>query len=147
MKVLIVEDDFTSRRYVARFMKQYSDVDIAVDGAEAVDIFINAVKKREYYHLVLLDIMMPNMNGIDTLKAIRAIEEEKQLEKKDFCKVIMMSSLNEKNDVQLALNLGCNGYANKPVRLDKLMEVMKKLRLPLNIKKEELVTATNEIIS
>lgn len=131
MKVLIVEDDFTSRRYIARFMKQYGDVDIAVDGAEAVDAFINAVKKRNYYHLVLLDIMMPNMNGIETLEAIRAIEEKNQLDQADFCKVIMMSALNEKDDVRRALNLGCNGYANKPVHLDKLMEVMKKLQLPI----------------
>ena len=131
MKALIVEDDFTNRRHMARFMKQYGDVDIAVDGAEAVDTFIHAVKKGEYYHLVLLDIMMPNMNGMEALKAIRAIEEEHQLEQAEFCKIIIMSSLNEKDDVQLALRLGCDGYANKPVHLDKLVEVIKKLRVPI----------------
>lgn len=131
MKVLIAEDDFTNRRYMTRFMKQYSDVDTAEDGSEAVDAFLLAVKKREYYDLALLDVMMPNMNGIEALKAIRAIEQENQVDREDICKVIMISALNEGNDVQRALDLGCNGYANKPVRFDKLIEVMKKLKLPI----------------
>lgn len=131
MRVLIAEDDFASRKYISQFMKKFGDVDITVDGAEAVDAFLMAVEDKEYYDLVCLDIMMPNMNGVEALQAMRAIEAEYRLEKADICKIIMMSALNETEYVQRASKLGCNGYANKPVSLDKLMEVMKKMKLPL----------------
>lgn len=131
MRVLIAEDDFVSRRYLSQFMKGFGDVDIAVDGAEAVDAFIMAVRNGEYYDLVCLDIMMPNMNGIEALQAIRAVEEGSRLGKGQVCKIIMMSALNEKKYVQRASEMGCNGYANKPVSLNKLMEVMKRMGLPV----------------
>ncbi len=131
MRVLIAEDDFASRKYISQFMKQFGDVDITVDGAEAVDAFLMSVEDGEYYDLVCLDIMMPNMNGIEALQAIRSIEVKNRLGRDQSCKIIMMSALNEKEYVQMASRLGCNGYANKPVSLDKLMEVMKKMNLPV----------------
>lgn len=129
MKVLIAEDDFASRKYISQFMKRFGDVDITVDGAEAVDAFLMAVQDGEYYDLVCLDIMMPNMNGIEALQAMRAIEADHRLGREQSCKIIMMSALNEKEYVQRASRLGCNGYANKPVNLDRLTEVMRKMKL------------------
>lgn len=131
MKVLIAEDDFASRKYMYEFMKRFGDVDITVDGAEAVDAFLMAVEDRTFYDLVCLDIMMPNMNGVEALQAIRTIEREYQLEKDEICKIIMMSALSDREYILRARNLGCNGYANKPVSLERLMETMQRMKLPI----------------
>ena len=129
MKALIVADDFVNRRYIGNFLEQFGEIDIAVDGTEAVDAFLAAVEKKEYYDLVCLDIMMPNTNGVEALESMRAIEAHYQVDKKNRSKIIMMSALTEKEYIQKASRLGCNGYANKPVSLKKLREVLRKMKL------------------
>ena len=76
MKCLIVEDDFAARRLLQRYLSSHRDCDIAVDGNEAVEAFRQATDEKEPYDLICLDIMMPNMNGHEALKAIRQIESE-----------------------------------------------------------------------
>jgi two-component system chemotaxis response regulator CheY len=132
MRVLIAEDNFLNRKYISQFMSKFGDVDITADGAEAVNAFLTALETREYYDLVCLDIIMPNMNGVEALQTMRALEDEFQLEKESKAKIIMMSALNEREYIQKASELGCNGYASKPVSLEGLTEVMKKMNLPVS---------------
>ncbi|MBP5652617.1 MAG: response regulator, partial [Lachnospiraceae bacterium] len=77
MKILIAEDDFASRKFMLRFLSKYGECDITVDGLEAVDAFLMALEGGDGYDLVCLDIMMPALDGYQTLKAIRDIEKEK----------------------------------------------------------------------
>ena len=77
MRILIAEDDFASRKFMLRFLSQYGECDVTVDGMEAVDAFLMALEDEENYDLVCLDIMMPELDGYQALKAMRDIEKEK----------------------------------------------------------------------
>ncbi|MCA1987263.1 MAG: response regulator, partial [Desulfovibrio sp.] len=63
MRVLIVEDDFTSRKLMQTILSPYGDCDVAVNGREAVEAFQNALNSAKPYDLVCMDIMMPEMDG------------------------------------------------------------------------------------
>jgi two-component system, chemotaxis family, chemotaxis protein CheY len=112
-----------------KFLKQYGDCDIAVDGMEAIDLFLTAFKEERYYDLVCLDIMMPKLDGLKILRAIRGIEEQGVEGEKVKSKVIMTTALNDKETIQESYDIGCEAYAWKPIDLEKFKEVMKKLEL------------------
>ena len=64
MKILIAEDDRISRNFLQKFMQTYGEVDVAVDGMEAVDLYMDSIKNNSPYDLLCLDIMMPKVDGL-----------------------------------------------------------------------------------
>ena len=127
MKILIAEDDRMSRSFLKEFLADYGAVDAATNGMEAIDLFLDAIKEKEPYDLLCLDIMMPKVDGLKVLKVIRELEEQQKLEK--HLKIIMMSALSEVDYVQEAFRLGCDAYAAKPIDTGKVVEAMKNLGL------------------
>ena len=129
MRILIAEDDFASRKFMHRFLSEYGDCDITVNGVEAVDAFQMALEDDEAYDLVCLDIMMPELDGYQTLERIREIEDENNVEEDKKVKVIMTTALSERRYVDRAFQLGCVAYAGKPIDQMKFIYQMKKLKL------------------
>lgn len=129
MRILIAEDDLTGRKVLQKFLSQYGECDIATDGLEALDSFLMALNEGESYHLICLDIMMPKLDGMKVLKAIRDIEKQKGIEVNSRVKIIMTTALNDKKTVMEAYELGCEAYAWKPIELEKLKEVLISLHL------------------
>ena len=112
-----------------RYLSSYGDCDIAVDGNEAVEAFRQAMDEKELYELICLDIMMPNMDGHEALKAIRRIESEHGINGLDGVKVIMTTALGDSKNVMESFREGCEAYIVKPVEKDKLLEEMESLGL------------------
>ena len=111
-KILIVDDEpniVMSLEYT--FKKNNFEVFIARDGQEALDIL-----KSEVPDVIILDIMMPHVDGYATLEQIR---KEKRLSQ---CKVIFLTAKNKESDIQKGLLLGANAYITKPFSLKKLVE-------------------------
>ena len=129
MKTLIVEDDFTSRKFMLKFLQKYGECDITVDGNEAIDAFKLALDEGEGYDLICLDIMMPEKDGYEVLREIRAIEKERNLPEEKCPKVIMTTALAEGRNVSKAFELGCVAYAGKPIDQDKFENQLRKLEL------------------
>jgi two-component system chemotaxis response regulator CheY len=129
VKILIAEDDFASRKFMLRFLSQYGECDITVDGMEAVDAFTMALESNEPYDLVCLDIMMPALDGYQALKGIRDVEKEKGIPEEKQAKIIMTTALSEGRNVTKAFELGCVAYAGKPIDQTKFENVLKKLEL------------------
>jgi sigma-B regulation protein RsbU (phosphoserine phosphatase) len=102
-KVLLVEDDiFVSDVYSTRLLKEGYQVFLMNNGRDAVSWLETNIPD-----IVLLDIMMPYMDGIEVLKELR---------QKDSCKevpVIMLTNLSEKENIREALSLGANDYLIK----------------------------------
>ena len=129
MKILLAEDDFATRKFMDKQLSQYGDCDVMVDGEEAVDAFMMALEDDVPYDLVCLDVMMPVMDGYQVLKAIRGIEAQKGISKKDSVKVVMTTALNDERNVKLAFELGCEAYVGKPIDVEKFEKVLNKLGL------------------
>lgn len=129
MKILIAEDDLASRRFLSKFLTQYGEVDQVVDGLEALDAYLMAIKEKTPYDLICLDIMMPKVDGVKVLKAIRDFETKQGVVSEQRVKVIMTTALAETDYVNQAFEIGCEAYAAKPIDTNKMLEVIKKLGL------------------
>lgn len=129
MKTLIAEDDFASRIFMKKLLSRYGDCDVTVDGMEAIDAYLTAIKEGKPYDLICLDIMMPKIDGLKTLKTIRDIERQKGVEEDSRVKIIMTTALNDTETIMSASDLGCEAYAWKPIEVEKFLTVLKKLGL------------------
>jgi len=129
MRILIAEDDFASRLFMKKFLSKYGECDVASDGIEAVDSYLNSIKEKNIYDLICLDIMMPRLDGMKALKIIRDIEKQMEKEIAKKVKIIMTTAINDKETVLNAYDTGCEAYAWKPIETDKFILVMKKLGL------------------
>jgi two-component system chemotaxis response regulator CheY len=122
MRILIVEDDFISRKLMLAYLMSLGECDIAVNGQEALEAFMLAIEEGQPYDLVCLDIMMPEMSGQMVLKYIRQIEKNKGTLPADSVKIIMTSALKDGKNVMEAFNSQCEAYLVKPIDREKLME-------------------------
>lgn len=133
MKILIVEDDLSSRKFLYKFMSNYGDCDITVDGMEGLDAYLMALDEDEPYELICLDIMMPKVDGIKVLKTIREMEKQRYIEGDKKVKIIMTTALNDVGLVKNSFDSGCEVYAAKPIDIKKLENVMEKLNFKKRI--------------
>lgn len=129
MRVLIVEDDLASRNYLFKLLSYYGDCDVTVDGSEAIETFAMKLDEDTPYDLICLDIMMPEIDGLKTLAAIREIEKERGIRRENSVKVIMTTALTDTRVVEYAFDKGCEAYAVKPIDSNKLLETLKSLNL------------------
>ncbi len=129
MRILLAEDDFVTRKFMADFLSKYGECDVTVDGMEAVDAFMMALEDGKPYDLVCLDIMMPVMDGYQALMGIRNLEKERNIPPEQAVKVIMATALNEEKNVKMAFDLGCTIYSGKPIDKDRFEQAMSKLGL------------------
>ncbi len=128
MRALIVEDEFLSRKVLRSFLMALFEVDVVVNGREAVEAFKLAHTEEQPYDLILMDIMMPEVDGIEALHRIRTIEEKEELKPK--AKVIMTTALDDPQTVIKTFYEGeASAYIVKPVAKDKLYKELEKLGL------------------
>lgn len=111
--VLLVDDN---SKYLKDALPFYGyEVQTACDGVQALK---ELAKKDNKFDLVLLDVMMPNMNGWETLKSIRSNEDTKHLP------VIMLTAVNEEQKMVSGLKIGADDYIVKPFILPNLLARM-----------------------
>ncbi|MEZ5727613.1 MAG: chemotaxis response regulator CheY [Burkholderiaceae bacterium] len=118
IRILIVDDFSTMRRIVRNLLKEigYTNADEAEDGRAAL-----AKLQASPFDFVVSDINMPNMNGFDLLKAIRADEGLKHIP------VLMVTAEARKEDIVLAAQTGASGYIVKPFTKQTLEEKVGKI--------------------
>jgi two-component system chemotaxis response regulator CheY len=129
MKTLIVDDDFTNRLLLQEILKPYGVTHIAENGREAVAAARVALEAGEPYDLICLDIMMPEMDGQQTLAAIRASEEAKGILSSSGAKIIMTTALGDTKNVGTAYRNLCDGYLTKPIDKAKLLAELRRMGL------------------
>jgi len=129
LKILIVEDDYASRTLVLKLSKEYGVCSIATNGKEALSIFKMMIDNDEYFDLILLDIMMAEMDGLEFLNKFREYEESKGIGGLDRVKVLMTTALNDPKTVIKAFKDQCDGYLVKPIKKDTLHKALTDLNL------------------
>ena len=125
MKALIAEDDFVSREIIKTILQPYGICDIAVNGTEAVNLFMTAQEKNEHYDLICMDIMMPSLDGRAALKEIRRIEQESGVKDSNEVKVIMTTALDDPKTVIGSFKEGATAYLTKPIKKEMLLEQLR----------------------
>lgn len=123
MRTLIVDDDFISRKLMLKYLRSYCECDVAVSGDEARTAFQLAWTEKVPYELIYLDIVIPGQNGMEVLKYIREYEAENSI--KTAVKIIMISALDDQNQVKDAYKNDCNSYLIKPINHDKVLSATK----------------------
>ncbi|WP_445454538.1 response regulator transcription factor [Flavobacterium sp. 25HG05S-40] len=116
-KILIVDDEpniVMSLEYT--FKKHNFEVFIARDGQEALDIL-----KTQLPDIIILDIMMPLVDGFETLEHIKS---NGQLQ---HCKVMFLSAKNKESDIEKGMALGADAYLTKPFSIKKVVEKVNEL--------------------
>lgn len=109
MRILIIEDEFNLADVISsRLKKEKYAVDIFCDGEEGLESALTNI-----YDLIILDVMLPNINGFEILRKIR--------EKNIKSKVIMLTAKTQLEDKLTGLNQGANDYVTKPFHIDELV--------------------------
>jgi two-component system chemotaxis response regulator CheY len=129
MKTLIVEDDFTARLVLQKFLSRYGECHISVNGKEAVEAFRMASENGPGYDLVCMDILMPEMDGQTAVTQIRAMEQARGILSSAGAKIIMTTAVEDVKDVIRAFRELCDAYLVKPVDVGELLLHLKSFGL------------------
>ena len=109
MRILVVEDEETLADVIAtKLRSERYEVDISIDGEDGL---YNAM--TNIYDLIILDIMLPKMNGLEILKEIK--------ESDIYAKVIMLTAKSELEDKLKGFNTGADDYVTKPFHIEELI--------------------------
>ncbi|MFY9235127.1 MAG: response regulator [Fimbriimonadaceae bacterium] len=123
--ILLVEDNPDDEKLTLRAMRQ-SDVPniivVARDGEEALN-HLHGDHVKRLPALILLDLKLPKVGGLEVLEQIRANERTKNLP------VVVLTSSDEERDVAQSYNLGANSYIRKPVDFDEFIDTVRQLGL------------------
>ena len=129
-RVLLVEDEVDAREILSFYLNTiFEDVVVAVDGQEALEIFEENLKNSRYFDLVLTDIKMPRLDGMDMI--------EKMLELSKNQKFIIVSAYKDEEKLLKSINFRVLGYFIKPINVDNMMEILKKAKAEVLKEKQE----------
>ena len=135
LKILIVEDDFTSRQVLNAFLSKFGECHQAKDGLEAIDAFSLSHESipPQPYDLICMDINMPKMDGIRAAKLMREIERGKGIEGTEYESAIVITSTvdDPATIVKACYECGANYYFMKPLDFNQMKRQMKKMSLIL----------------
>lgn len=106
-RILVVDDEIHNRQLLHRILRQQAYIFEAENAQQTLDFL-----ERESFDLVLLDIMMPDINGLEVLQLIRETPKTAQLP------VILISALSQNDEIAHGLQIGANDYIAKPVDID-----------------------------
>lgn len=119
LRLLVIEDSEISRMLIESLFDEYPHISVVSveNGTDAFDFLTN-----EKADIILLDVMLPGMNGFEILEKLKSQEETKDIP------VIMVSAKTQENDIKYALELGACDYVVKPIGVNHLFErVMKQI--------------------
>ena len=117
--ILIVDDNFENRQLLAEILRDVANCDFAASGKEAIDAYNLSIEKGDPYSLILLDIELPEVNGLEILGKIRESEKTAGIPLGEGIPIIIVTAY-EKRFLE-AFNKGCDDYVLKPIDTDILL--------------------------
>lgn len=120
--ILLVEDNPDDEKLTLRALRQSeipNETVVARDGAEACDMLFNGSERLP--DLVLLDLKLPKVGGLEILQRMRRDERTKSVP------IVILTSSDEERDIMMSYNLGANSYIRKPVDYEQFIDTVKLL--------------------
>ncbi len=122
LSILLVEDNLLNQRIVTFSLKKYEhEVSIANNGLEGLNMY-----KEQKFDVILMDIMMPVMDGLEATVKIREFEESVNKEKTP---IIAITANTMDNDREKCISYGMNEFMAKPFDIDKLLKIFEELKI------------------
>jgi CheY-like chemotaxis protein len=120
MQILYVEDNEDSRIQTRKMLSNFfANITVAEDGKEGLEKYMSHHKEtNKYYDLIVTDINMPNMNGIEMIGEI--------FKHNPLQSIIITSAHNEVEHLSSAIELGVSGFITKPINTDQLIKTLYK---------------------
>ncbi|MFQ5649185.1 MAG: two-component system response regulator [bacterium] len=117
-RVLIVDDEYSSRRLLEKILRSYLNCDVlqAEEGSVALQIMV-----KENPDLVILDLVMPFMNGVEVLKTMRKTANLRDIQ------VVVCTSIDDQTLVKKVIEFGVKKYLVKPLSKEKVVDVISEL--------------------
>ncbi len=129
-RVLLVEDEADAREILGFYLNTiFEDVVIAVDGQEALDIFNKELENGKKFDLILTDIKMPRMDGMEMIEKMLSLVKNQ--------KFIIVSAYKDEDKLLKSINFRVLGYFIKPINVDNMMEILKKAKLEVIKEKKD----------
>jgi CheY-like chemotaxis protein len=118
LKILLAEDNAVNQKLALRLLEQMGyRADVASNGVEAIDSI-----QRQIYDVILMDIQMPEMDGLDATRSIRKLSSLKQP------RIIAMTANAMQGDREMCIAAGMEDYISKPIRVNELMDALLKVQ-------------------
>lgn len=124
MKTLVIEDDYVTMTVNQEIMLSFGACDVAEDGIAGLNLFTKAIENKDPYDVVLLDIMMPGIIGVEVLARLREIESKNNIMGLDCVKIFMTTALDDFDNIKSSFKNQADAYLVKPLDKDKLIQLM-----------------------
>ncbi|MDD3877670.1 MAG: response regulator [Bacteroidales bacterium] len=126
--IISVEDDSGHAKLIEKNLKKSEVVENIIhfeNGEEVLNFLMRKGDKphreKNIHYVLLLDIRMPKIDGLEVLRQVKMDEELRKMP------VIMLTTTDDPNEIELCYKLGCNNYITKPVDYDKFSDILKSL--------------------
>lgn len=127
MRFLIVDDDESIHLYLKAILSSFGATDCTLSGEAGYEYFDQAHADESPYDVVLMDILMPGMDGHQTAELMRAREKELGIPERDRFKLVMITSLVDDTNVSRAFfNTNASCYIVKPLEKDMVIDELKR---------------------
>ena len=125
MRCLIVDDDLTCRKVLRLSLAPFYTIEEVANGMVALERVGQSIHDGKPYDLIILEIMMPIMDGQSALVAIRSTECQQGIHPGQGAKIIMSSALGDTQNIRTAFREQGDGYITKPVDIKKLYQLLR----------------------
>ena len=126
MRILLVDDDPASLKLAAKILEPAGECVAVTGGRDAIAEYSRGLFNDNPFSLVLLDIMMPVVNGHETLIELRNLEKSYELENNKRAVIIMTTALSDTENFMQAFEEHCSGYLIKPLKREAVREELQK---------------------
>ena len=130
LHILIAEDDVLSQELIRGYLQSYGECVTVDDGESAIREVENAFKSGKPFNLVCMDIMMPNIDGIEAVTTMRDMEKDFGVDPGNEVQIIMITAIGDSKTIMDSFyKHGVNSYIVKPLIKEKLDDEIKRLGL------------------
>ncbi|WP_366108193.1 response regulator [uncultured Brevundimonas sp.] len=130
MKIVMIEDDHGHARLIEKNIRRANIANEIVhfdNGSAAVEYLLDDTREQKGSILILLDLNLPDMSGVDILRKVKGDEALRR------APVVILTTTDDRTEIQHCYDLGCNVYITKPVDYDAFAQAIRQLGLFLSV--------------